>query len=157
MKPELSLKSFDAAAHHSASVMLANAHYIQQKLPSMDLPDDIREKIQELSEAWIGTKQDMLSQLFDLHDVQEQGASWDELLHSSHLILKWLNDDAMLMHEVVQSLEGTGNFLAFLLVMESATHVLEANSATYEAYQEMSQHLQPHMAAVETPQKDQPS
>lgn len=133
MNTQPNIHAFDQAAQLCAMLMLHHALYIQKELPSLELGDDLRQAVQDLCDRWVGAKHDVVSQLCYLSDIQEEGAGWDELQGSSLLILRWLDQDLQQTGELVDQLAEAGESLAWLLVIESATQVIQASNAVHEA------------------------
>ncbi len=110
--------------------MMGNATYIQTELPKLTLPEGAKEQIAALCDSLIGTKHDIISELFELSEVSESSASTDEINKRVERIIRWLGETIMEMNEVFQSLqtasEADGQFFgSWLLVVESANNILE--------------------------------
>lgn len=122
------LVAFQSAAWACAHSLLANVMYIQKELPSIEAPEAQQSAISQICSVLIGTKHDVVSELFDLQDL-EGSAAPGVIRQRVERIVQMLIEDLTQLHEVVQALglasssdERVG--LAYLLVAESATNVL---------------------------------
>jgi hypothetical protein len=112
--------------------MMSNAAYIQRELPKLELPEPINTKIQAMCDSLIGTKHDVMTELFELADETQTDAS--NAPEKVQRIVQWLSEPIGEMHQLVTDLQaslGTNSqlFATFLLVAESATNILNAFNA----------------------------
>jgi hypothetical protein len=124
------LAAFQSAAWACAHTLLENIMYIQKELPTLDLPEAQRSAIVQICTTLIGTKHDVVSELFDLQDM-ESAAEPDMIQKRIERIVQMVIEDLTQLHEVVQSLESAmANDrrvgLAYFLVAESATNILRS-------------------------------
>ncbi len=76
------LEDFVAAAHASAAELLSNARFIEQELPTLDLPAALRSAIAELCTDLVGTRFDVVSELGELAELaagDEQDGVWSRV------------------------------------------------------------------------------
>ena len=111
--------------------MMSNASYIQRELPTIEVPNELRAKVEALCESLIGTKHDVITELFELDEQARAGVSEEKLSEKMHRTVKWLCEPIQEMHELVQEVEQLTSKdprygLLFILIIESATNI--ANS-----------------------------
>lgn len=135
MNPEL--LAFATTARECAMQMMLNAAYIQRELSTLEMPGDIRGKIESLCESLIGNKHDIMTELFEL---QESATTSGAGSNSSrvHRIIECLADARGVIDGVVRPLQAMagGNFElfgTFLLVSESAINIRSACGAAEDA------------------------
>jgi hypothetical protein len=131
MKTDLEISSFIQATRSCAMQMMSNASYIQRELPTIEVPDELRAKVEALCESLIGTKHDVITELFELDEQARAGVSEEKLSEKMHRTVKWLCEPIQEMHELVQEVEQLTSKdprygLLFILIIESATNI--ANS-----------------------------
>jgi hypothetical protein len=102
--------------------------YIQKKLPTLDLADIQQSAIVQICSTLVGTKHNVVSELFDLQDIQGVVAP-GVIRQRIERIVQMVIEDLTRLHEVVQSLEmatvsDRRAGLAYLLIAESATNML---------------------------------
>jgi hypothetical protein len=130
MHSNSNLPTFASAAQSCAMQMMSNAAYIQTELPNLTPPEGTKEKIAALCESLIATKHDVISELFELSEVSEASSSQSNIVKRVEMIIQWLGETIMEMHQVVQSLQTVSEsdvqfFGSWLLVVESANNILE--------------------------------
>ncbi len=130
MQTNPKLQIFASSAQSCAMQMMSNAAYIQTELPSLTLPKEAKDQITTLCDSLIGTKHDIISELFELSEVSESSASTDEINKRVERIIRWLWETILEMNEVVQSLQTASETdakfsIGWLLVAESANNILE--------------------------------
>jgi hypothetical protein len=131
------LEAFQSAAWRCAHTLLENVMYIQKELPTLDLADAQRSAIVQICSTLVGTKHDVVSELFDLQDIQGVAAP-GVIRQRIERIVRMVIEDLTSLHEVVQSLESaTANDrragLAYVLVAESATNMLRSFATMRDA------------------------
>ncbi len=132
------LQIFASAAQSCAMQMMSNAAYIQTELPSLTLPKEAKDQITTLCDSLIGTKHDVVSELFELSEVSESSNSPAEIKNRVERIIRWLWETIMEMNEVDQSLQTASETdakfsIGWLLVVESATNILNPFNRASEA------------------------
>lgn len=130
MQTNPKLQIFASAAQNCAMQMMGNSTYIQTELPKLTLPEGVNTQIGTLCDNLISTKHDVISELFELSELSESSTSMAEIKMRVERIIQWLWETILEMNEVVQSLQtasgaDTQFFGGWLLVVESATHILE--------------------------------
>jgi hypothetical protein len=129
MNPNPQLLTFSQAARECAMQMMSNAAYIQRELPKLELPEPINTKIQAMCDSLIGTKHDVMTELFDLADETQTDAF--QVPEKVQRTVQWLSEPIGEMHQLVTDLQASLQanshlFAPFLLVTESATNILNA-------------------------------
>jgi len=109
--------------------MMMNAMYIQKELPNVRMSDELRERTEKLCSVLIGTKHDLVTEIFELDERLGSGAGNEEILRRVNRMVQWAGGDTLKMHEVVMALEaelesGVMDGGAYLLVSESAVNIL---------------------------------
>ena len=120
-----------SAIRDCALVMLENASYIQRELPNVEIADPLKSQTTEVCDALVGTKHDIISELFEIHDLL--GSDAESAVISSRLTrsIRWLGEDISTLHQVVMALRADSqkdqsHALALILVEESAANILSA-------------------------------
>jgi hypothetical protein len=96
------------------------------------MPENIRESVAALCDTWIGTKHDVMNELFVLHELIDSPNPPTETIDSKcRVIQRMLGEPATLSAQVVNALQETCETepaceLALMLLMESAANVLNA-------------------------------
>ena len=129
MNSQQHARQFTADTHACAMQMLENAAYIQKELPALDMPESLRTQIVELCAGLIATKHDLIHELGELDGFLEsapyQIEPWMERLH------RWIRESVVSIDRCVQAVDeavtnGTASDLVLMLVMESATNIMDA-------------------------------
>lgn len=131
------LLTFTTAARECAMQMMLNAAYIQRQMPTVEVPDEIRAEIESLCETLIGTKHDIMTEVFELDEAASDSAAVSALPQVQR-IMRWIADTRGEIDRVVRSLQSKARenpelFLAALLVTESGTNILNASNAAENA------------------------
>ena len=116
-------------ARNCAMAMLDSGTYIERELPNVRMDDAARTMATALCSQLIGTKHDIIHELFELDELLSSDASDDRVASAVALIIQWLWDDICQMHELVTTLEAATHGQAddggaYLLVAESAVNIL---------------------------------
>ena len=125
-------------ARNCALVMLESATYIQSELANVRMNDALRAQTEQVCTALVGTKHDIISELFELDELLGSEASASIINSRVHRIVQWFQDDITHMHQLVTALESASKQepacgLAYILVAESATNILNAFDRTRAA------------------------
>lgn len=137
MNPNPKLLAFTTAARECAMQTMLNAAYIQRALPTIEVPKEIHDEIESLCETLIGTKHDIMTEVFELDESATNSAAVSALPQVQR-ILRWIADTRGEIDRVVRSLQSKARekpelFLAALLVTESGTNILNASNAAENA------------------------
>lgn len=108
--------------------MMQNALYIQKQLPSLEMPDDLRTRISELCDELIGTKHDLIHEIFEVSEWLESEPHWYEPWKER--IRSWVFETIRSIDECVVILQeavknGLVSDIVPLLVMESAVNIMK--------------------------------
>ena len=117
--------------------MMLNAAYIQWQMPTVEVPDEIRAEIESLCETLIGTKHDIMTEVFELDEAASDSAAVSALPQVQR-IMRWIADTRGEIDRLVRSLQSKARekpelFLAALLVTESGTNILNASNTAENA------------------------
>ena len=123
------IREFQAHTRDCALQMMMNALFIQQELPNVQISDELRQQTVELCSVLIGTKHDLITEIFELDEALEKGTGNVEVLRRINRMVEWAEEDALKMHEIVMALDADAqndvmNGSAYLLVSESAVNIL---------------------------------
>ena len=120
-----------SAIRDCALIMLANASYVQRELPNVVIADPLRSQTAEVCDAMVGTKHDIISELFEIDELLKSDT--ESAIISSRLArsITSLWEDISRLHQVVMALRAESqrdkNYtLALILVEESAANILNA-------------------------------
>ena len=135
-------------ARQCAGAMLENAIFIQQELPNVRMDDPTRAATAELCAQLIGTKHDVVHELFDLDDLLSGGATEKRIASAIARIMDWLRRDIRQMHELVTALEAAAKrdracSSAYMLVSESAVNILNPFNKVKKAADRLAGTVEP--------------
>jgi len=143
MQTNPKLQIFVSAAQNCAMQMMSNSTYIQTELPKLTLPEGAKAQIAALCDSLIATKHDVISELFELSEVSES-SSPSNINERVKMIIEWLWETILEMHQVVQTLQTAAETdaqfsIGWLLVVESATNILNPFNRAAEAADALQQ------------------
>ena len=118
------LHNFLNAASSCGHQMFDASVFIQDELPNLELSDAQRTAITGLCTAFAGTKHDVCNDLADLPHAY----SWDFVSCRAGItrIVDAITDDLRLMRTCTDALEADGAGLAYVLIAETGTGLLDA-------------------------------
>ena len=95
------------------------------------MTDALRKRTRKVCNGLVGTKHDVIHEVFELDGLLESKAPDADLRARLDLIVKMLHEDVTRLHGLVKSIEAAGRRdpryqMAFVLVAESAAHILNA-------------------------------
>ena len=123
------------AANNCASVMLDNAFYIQEALPTIEVEERYQERIKVVCEELIGTRFDIVSELRDLEEALGNEGEGKKCHKLTERIVRWLREPIATLHDTVSLLKQDSNTsLPFILVAESGVNIMNAFNHVGEAY-----------------------
>jgi hypothetical protein len=127
----LMLGPFVLATRECALQMMSNAAYILDELPNVRMPPELLERTRSVCNDLVGTKHDLISEIHEIDDLAGADASVAHIGQRVELIVGWVRDDLVRLHELVSALDAASRQdetygLAGLLVMESATNLFNA-------------------------------
>jgi hypothetical protein len=120
-----------SAIRDCALIMLENASYIQRELPNVEMLEVLRLQTAEVCESMIGTKHDVISELFEIDELLKSKTDWAVVSSRTDRIIEWLWEDISKMHQVVMALledsqKNESHTLSLILVQESAANIINA-------------------------------
>jgi len=129
------------AARECAMQMFQNAIFIQGELPNLEMPDELRARTEHVCGELIGTKHDVISELFELDELLGTQDSETDVRSRVNRIITWMGLEIEMIHELVSALHSASKedpdyAVAFTLVAESGANILQAFSATAAAANE---------------------
>lgn len=132
------LEPFVMSARECAVQMLQNGMYIQKELPNVKMSDTLRQQTAEVCGQLVGTKHDLINELYGLKDLVGTDAPDVQIAERVSRIVLWAREDLVKLHEVVSAViaesERTPEAgLASLLLTESATNMLRAYTPMHSA------------------------
>ncbi len=112
-------------------VMLESAIYIQKELPNVLMDDLLRAQTEQICSALVGTKHDVISDLFELDELLASKPQKSAIVSRVDRLERWLWEDITKMHVIVTALNSASTQdpkrgSAYLLVAESATNILNS-------------------------------
>ena len=127
---EAEVQRFLDEARECAMQMLQNAVYILAELDNVQMSDELLVRTRQVCDDLIGTKHDIIHEIFDVDDLLKSRAPPCEIVARADRIVRWLGDDVEKMHGVVMALEAAADQeracgLAYILVSESAVNILK--------------------------------
>lgn len=125
---------FACETQDCAMQMMANAAYIQNELPNLEMPDSLRDQITTLCSDLIGSKHDLVTEGTELEEAMADDASLDRISRRVKMILGWIQDDVSSIHECAGAVNeavkcGTVDAIVAMLIMESAANILNSTPA----------------------------
>jgi len=134
---------------HCAMVMFESAMYIEKELPNVVMEDALKEQTKDICSTLVGTKHDVISDLFEIDELVASNAEDGVINSRLDRLMDWMREDFSKIHGLVQKLDAASKIdqavgLAFLLVMESATNILNAfNQAcdSIDAFKNGTEHV----------------
>jgi len=125
-------------ARKCAAAMLESGTYIERELPNVRMDEPVRVATVKLCSKLIGTKHDIIHELFELDELLASGASDERIKSAIARIIDWLGDDIRQMHELVTALDAAAKndptrVSAYLLVAGSAVNILNPFNRAAEA------------------------
>lgn len=114
-----------------ALIMLENASYIQRELPNVEMREALRSQTAEVCESMVGTKHDIISELFEIDELLKSKTDWVVVSSRIDRLVRWLWEDISKMHQVVMALRedsqnNQNHTLSLVLVQESAANIVNA-------------------------------
>lgn len=114
-----------------AMQMMQNAAYIQKELPSLTMPDPLRAKIMAACDELIGTKHDLIHDVFEISELMENSPEPAELGRRVESIKGMIFEATMTFHDCVRSVPdaikaGHADALVSILLTESGFNILNA-------------------------------
>jgi hypothetical protein len=111
--------------------MMENAAFIQKEIPSLQMADDLRSTIRELCDNLIGTKHDLIHEIFEIEPRIETKPDSAQVQHGIQSMRQWMAEAINSVNDCVARVQkavtqGTAMPLLGMLVMESAVNILNA-------------------------------
>lgn len=125
------LEVFTLCVRECAVQMLQNAAYVKQELPNVQLSQTLRKQADEVCDRMIGTKHDLITELFDLDELLATDAPDTAVGERVERMVQWARDDLLALHGLVVAIDDEATrdpqaITANILVMESAGSILQA-------------------------------
>jgi len=120
-----------SAIRDCALIMLENASYIQRELPNVETRESLRLQTAEVCESMVGTKHDIISELFEIDELLKSKIDWAAVSSRIDRLIRWLWEDISKMHQVVMALredsqKNQNHTLLLILVQESTANIFNA-------------------------------
>ena len=81
------------ATRECAMQMLSNASYVLDELPNVKMSDGLRKHTRDVCNGLIGTKHDLITELYDLDDLVATEASDAQVGERVERIVQWAFED----------------------------------------------------------------
>lgn len=133
-----SLSPFILRARDCVAAMLSNARYILQELPTVPMDDLLGQRTRTACALLIGTRHDLIKELFDLDDRAAEGASDAEIVERVLRLVDWAREDVTPIVELAGRVDRVAGrtdetVLAGILLLESAGNIAIAFNAMQDA------------------------
>ena len=79
-----------SAIRDCALTMLENASYIQRELPNVEMREALRSQTAKVCESMVGTKHDVISELFEIDEVLKSKTDWAVVSSRIDRLIRWL-------------------------------------------------------------------
>ncbi len=117
-------------ARNCALLMQDQVEYIQQELFEIESTEELRREIENMCSTLIGTKHEVLTELFELKEVidsAEISKKTDEIIRRriKHIV-NCFHNDIEKMHQLVTQLQQRNHSLLCSLVSASSTNIIMA-------------------------------
>jgi len=124
------VRTLISEARQCAVAMLDNGTFIQGELPGVRMDDATRLAAKAVCSALIGTKHDIIHELFELDELLRGRATNDRIASIVDGIIRWLRDTIQQMVDLIQRLETMADTqpdtsIAFTLFAESAVNIIK--------------------------------
>jgi hypothetical protein len=84
--------------------MFENASYVQRELSNVVIADPLRSQTAEICDAMVGTKHDIISELFEIDELLKSDAELAVISSCLARSIRWLWEDISKLHQVVMAL-----------------------------------------------------
>lgn len=116
-------------ARNCAMAMMEAGAYIRRELPNIQLPPTQREAADRVCAELSATKHDVMSEIFELRDMLEQGDE-NQVFQTIDLALRWLMETLQQLRGITDTLqtaviENPDFRAAFILFAESFMNIVE--------------------------------
>lgn len=125
------IRHFLSETRACAIQMMQNAAYIQNEIPSLEMPDTLRVTIGELCDELIDTKHDLIHEIHEIEPLIATEPDSAQVQHGIASIRQWtaeaigsINHGIAEIQEAV--VKGSATPMLGMLVMESAVNILNA-------------------------------
>jgi hypothetical protein len=125
------IRHFLNQARDRAMQMMENGSFIRKELPSLRMPDALRQKLDVLCESLIGTKYDLIHEVYGIDELLDGSPESPAIAQGVERIRQWIFESNMEFNdcakEVQRAMElGEADALLSILIMESGTNILSA-------------------------------
>lgn len=125
------IQRYLAETRDFAIQMMQNAAYIQKELPSLEMTDDLRTSLGSLCDELIGTKHDMINEIFEIGPLLTTDPDAAQIQGGIHLLRQWTTESVGSIHHNMAKIQeavtqGSATPMLGMLVMESAINILNA-------------------------------
>jgi len=125
----ITINTFMAEVRNCAMAMMEAGAYIQRELPNIQLLPTQREAADRVCAELSATKHDVMSEIFELRDLVEQGDE-TQVMQTIDLTLSWMMEAVQQLREITDTLqtaaiENPEFRAAFILFAESFMNTVE--------------------------------
>jgi hypothetical protein len=125
------IRLFLDQTRNCAMQMMANGSYILKELPSLRMPDALRKKLETLCNELIGTKHDLLHEIFEVDDLMAATPDSSSIRQRIERMNQWIHASNMQFKDAVEAVRevtrtGDADGLLSLLLTESGINILNA-------------------------------
>lgn len=125
------INRFLTEARACAMQMMENGSYIQKELPPLTMTDALREKLNALCTDLIGTKHDLIHEIFEIDELMATSPESPAIAGGIERMRQWIFETAQALQNNIEDIQeatqtGTADFLLQMLVMESSVNILNS-------------------------------
>ena len=118
--------------------MLENAAFIQGELKNVKISDTNRARAEDVCTALIGTKHDVIHELFEIDEPLSSRSIAEEVVPRLRTFLDWFKEDINAMSALVMELRTASEQdakcgSAYILVAESTVNIVDAFNRVWDA------------------------
>jgi predicted DNA-binding protein len=137
------IRLFLVQVRDCAMQMMENGAFIQKQLPSLRMPDALRQKLDAFCENLIGTKHDLIHEIFEIDGLLDDSPENLAIAQGIERIRQWVFESIMEIDDCVNEVQravglGEADGLLSILLMESGRNILSVTVTFPEVRPETS-------------------
>ncbi len=143
MNANIELIRFAGEAHACAAQMDSNARYIGKELPAIEMPAELRTKIETLCHELVSSALGVTVATIELEELLVADADMGRITSKMETMRGRITGETIAINGCVQAVEeavkaGTVGFILSMLIMESAVNIFNA-TPTWPATDEVAE------------------
>jgi hypothetical protein len=137
------IRQFLKQARDHAMQMMENGAYMRKELPSLRMPDALRQKFDALCESLIGTKHDLIHEIFEIDGLLDDSPESPAIAQGIERMRQWITMSAIELHDCAVEVQravglGEADGLLSILLFESGSNILSVTVTFPEVRPETS-------------------